>query len=72
MTTEEIGGFTSGFRLVHVQQQQQQQSPTCSERSSLKAGTVPMNSILPIVVVSIKLSFKQDLIPLLILEEDHP
>jgi hypothetical protein len=33
---------------------------------------VPMNSILPIVVVSINLSFKQDLISLLILEEDHP
>jgi hypothetical protein len=33
---------------------------------------VPMNSILPIVVVSINLRFKQDLIPLLILEEGHP
>jgi hypothetical protein len=31
-----------------------------------------MNSILPIVMVSINLSFKQDLIPLLILEEGHP
>jgi hypothetical protein len=33
---------------------------------------VPTNSILPIVVVSINISFKQDLIPLLILEEGHP